>query len=310
MEGPTLVLGYGPCGRATVEALHRVGRNVIVAQRNRPAALPAGMTFKACDLTDAAAVRQTVAGMAQVVLAIGLPYDRRVWRESWPAIMTNVLDACATAGARLVFIDGLYMLGPQRAPLREDMPLSDHGAKPAVRSAVTRLWMAAAERGRVKVADLRPSDFYGPGVTNSHLGSMSLQALALGKPAMLIAPPDTLHDFAYVPDIARATLTLLDAPDADFNQIWNMPCAPTRTPRQILDLGAAALGRRAKIRTIPLSLLPLLGLGSPMMREISEMRFLFDRPYSVDASKWTRRFWSDVTPFEVGVPATIRSFAL
>ena len=309
MEGSILVLGYGPCGQATVEALHHAGRNVIVAQRNRPAALPPGVAFKACDLTDAAAVRQAVAGVAQVVLAIGLPYDRRVWRDNWPGIMTNVLDACEAAGARLVFVDNLYMLGPQRAPLREDMPLTDHGGKPAVRSAVTRLWMAAAAQGRVKVADLRPPDFYGPGVTNSHLGSLGLQALALGKAATLIAPPETPHDFAYVPDIARATVTLLDAPDADFNQVWNMPCAPTRTPRQILDLGAAALGRRAKIRTIPLGLLPLLGLLSPMMREVSEMRFLFDRPYHVDASKWTQRFWSDVTPFEVGVPATIRSFA-
>ena len=39
------------------------------------------------------------------------------------------------------------------------------------------------------------------------------------------------------------------------------------------------------------------------------MRFLFDRPYRVDARKFCGRFWSDVTPFEIGAPATARAFA-
>ncbi len=32
-------------------------------------------------------------------------------------------------------------------------------------------------------------------------------------------------------------------------------------------------------------------------------------PYAVDATKFKTRFWSDVTPYEVGVPATARWFA-
>ena len=31
-------------------------------------------------------------------------------------------------------------------------------------------------------------------------------------------------------------------------------------------------------------------------------------PQVVDARKFNQRFWSDVTPFEVGAPATARSF--
>jgi len=58
-------------------------------------------------------------------------------------------------------------------------------------------------------------------------------------------------------------LTLLDAPDDAYGQVWNMPCAPTRTPREILRLGAQALGVKAKITAVPLPLLPLLGLFAP-----------------------------------------------
>jgi hypothetical protein len=51
-----------------------------------------------------------------------------------------------------------------------------------------------------------------------------------------------------------------------------------------------------------------MGLVSPMMREMAEMRFQWDRPYQVDWSRFAARFWSDPTPFEVGAPATARAF--
>jgi len=81
------------------------------------------------------------------------------------------------------------------------------------------------------------------------------------------------------------------------------------TCRQILTIGAKAIGARLRVTALPLWLLPILGLGSTFLREVNEMRFTFDRPYHVDATKWKRRFWSDVTPFEVGAAATARDFA-
>jgi hypothetical protein len=45
------------------------------------------------------------------------------------------------------------------------------------------------------------------------------------------------------------------------------------------------------------------------MKEVVDVGFTWDRPYVVDSGKFQRRFWSDVTPYEVGAPATARSFA-
>jgi len=308
MAGQIVVFGYGAVGRAATELLTQQGRSVRVAQRSAPAELPKGASFQRCDVLNAESVRAAASGADQIVVAIGFPYEAAIWRRAWPQAMTNLLAAAEAERARMVFVDNLYMYGPQRAPLTEDMPLTDHGGKPAVRSQVTRLWRAASEAGRVKVAAIRPPDFYGPGVGNSHLGDLAFGALAKGKAATLIAPPDTPHDFAYVPDIGRCVATLLDAPDEDFGQAWHTPCAAIRTPREILALGAAAIGVKPRITALPLSLLPVFGLLAPMMREMAEMRFQWDRPYHVDASKWAARFWSDVTPFEVGAPATARSF--
>ena len=157
-----------------------------------------------------------------------------------------------------------------------------------------------------RVATLRAPDFYGPGVTQSHLGDMAFGALARGKTAQLAAPADVPHDFAYVPDIGCAVVMLLDAPDGDFGQVWHMPCAPTQSTRQILALGT---GGKPRILSIPLALLPLLGLAVPMLREMAEMRFQWDRPYHVDARRFTQRFGLVPTPFAIGAVETARSFA-
>ena len=38
-------------------------------------------------------------------------------------------------------------------------------------------------------------------------------------------------------------------------------------------------------------------------------RIHLEPAYHVDESKFKRRFWSDVTPFEIGAPATAQSFS-
>jgi nucleoside-diphosphate-sugar epimerase len=200
------------------------------------------------------------------------------------------------------------MYGAQDEALHEDMPLTSKGRKPAVRSLVTRMWQKAAREGRVKWAALRPPDFYGPGVRVSHMGDTGLAAVAQGKTAMMMLTPDLPHDFAYVPDIGRAAVSLLDAPDDAFNQAWHVPCAPALTPKAMLEMGADAAGVKLKTMVLPHILLQLLVPFSSMMREFAEMSFTWTRPYHVDATKFARRFWSDATPFEVGIPATMRSY--
>ena len=305
MPNEIVILGYGPVGRATVAALLAKGRAVRVAQRSRPADLAAAVPFTPCDVLDARSVRTAIEGAAQVAVAIGFEYLGAVWEKVWPVAMQNLLDACAAENIRMVFLDNLYMYGPQHAPLVETMPLSDRKRKPAARARITRMWQ---QDRRVRVAALRAPDFYGPGVLLSHVGETGLAAIARGKAASFVFPPDQPHDFAYIPDIGRAMVSLLDADDAAFGQVWHMPCAPTLTSRQILAMGARAAGVPLKLRNIPPFLLDMLAPFVPFLRELREMRFQWDRPYRVDAAKWKAGFWSDATPFETGVAATIASF--
>ncbi|MEY4783193.1 MAG: hypothetical protein RIR41_1128 [Pseudomonadota bacterium] len=307
-ENLVTVFGYGPTGAATVEALRARGTPVRLVQRKRPASLPAGVEFTACDVLKPEDVKRAMSGASQVVVAIGFEYLTPVWRAAWPKAMTALIAAAEAANTRVVFIDNMYMYGPQDVALHEDLPLADYGRKPAVRSAVTRMWQQAAREGRVRWAALRAPDFYGPGVRNSHMGDSGLAPVARGKAAQVLMTPDMPHAFAYVPDIARAVVTLLDAPDDAFNQTWHVPCAKAKSPREMLQIGADAAGVKLKMMVMPSPMLRLLGLFAPMMRELIEMRFTWNRPYHVDATKFARRFWSDATPLEVGIPAAVRAY--
>ena len=184
-------------------------------------------------------------GAGHIVLSIGFPYDRAVWRKVWPQTMRNFVAAAEATGARMVFVDSLYMYGSQTAPLVETMPLTDYGAKPAIRSELTRIWMKAAADGRARIAALRAPDFYGPGTGRSFLGDTAIGALAKGKAALFVGSPDIPHDYAYVPDIARAALSLIDAPDAVYGQAWHVPCAPIRTTPRASSPGGLGARREA-----------------------------------------------------------------
>jgi nucleoside-diphosphate-sugar epimerase len=302
------IFGYGPVGRAIAARLLSEGREVIVAQRNAPPDLPRGATFAPVDALDRDAIVKAVHDSGQFVVTIGFPYSGILWRDVWPKAMSNFVEACKATGGRMVFVDNLYMYGPQTTPLTETMSLSNYGLKPAARSAATRVWMGAAAAGEARVAALRAPDFYGPGVGLSFLGDTSIGKLAQGKPAIFVGSPGVLHDYAYVPDIARAVTTLLAAPESAFGQAWHMPCAPTRTTRDILQIAADTLDVKLRISAMPAWMLGPSAMFSPFLRELKEMRFQWDRPYQVDASRFKAAFWSDVTPFETGVPETARAF--
>ena len=302
------VFGYGATGAATIDRLVSRGTPVRLVQRKRPAGLPASVDFMACDVLKLDDVKRAMSGVSQVVVAIGFEYLTPVWRSAWPKAMANLLSAAEAANTRVVFIDNMYMYGPQDVALHEDLPLADYGRKPAVRAHVTRMWQQAAREGRVRWAALRAPDFYGPGVRNSHMGDSGLARVAQGKAAQVLMAPEMPHAFAYVPDIARAVVTLLDAPDDAFNQTWHVPCAKAKSPREMLQMGADAAGVKLKMMVMPPLMLRLLGVFAPMVRETIEMRFTWNRPYHVDATKFARRFWSDATPLEVGIPAAMRSY--
>jgi nucleoside-diphosphate-sugar epimerase len=262
-------------------------------------------TFVVANLEDAKEAQVALNGVDTVVCAVGVPYVSAIYERVWPNIMRSMLQACGRSGARFVFADSLYMYGPQFCPLREDMPLTQYGRKPCVRAQITQLWQEAHANRQVRAVAVRASDFYGPDAPTSVLSTMGIARFLAGKRALVPYPPDQPHDFTYVPDFAKALMTLIDAPDDAYGQAWHVPNAPTRSPRELLTLAATLAGVRPDVTVLPSTLIAFLGLVRTDVRELKEMRFQWDRPYRVDATKFSGRFWSDATPFEDGLQTTI-----
>ena len=308
MGSNVLVLGYGAVGQATVKLLVEKGLSVTVGQRHAPKDLPAGVHFKSCDVLNEDSVQACLEGFSQLVIAIGIEYKSETWRDQWPVAMRNLVQASLKHDFRVVFVDNLYMYGPQKETLHEGMSLTAYPGKPAVRAEVTRIWENAAKEKGLEFTALRASDFFGPNVLLSQLGEAVFGNLIKGGTAQFLVPIDQPHDFAYVPDIARAVHTLLNAPDSDFGQIWHLPCAPTMTTRSLMALGAESLGVAPKTFSFPLWFLRILGLFLPLAKELWEMRFQWNRPYIVNADKFKQRFAFKATPFSESIPTTARSF--
>ncbi len=82
------------------------------------------------DLTSREAVFRAVEGSAVVYLTVGFDYNIEVWREKWPALMQNVIEACKEYGAKLVFFDNVYMYDRDKLfHMTEETPIKPSSKK-------------------------------------------------------------------------------------------------------------------------------------------------------------------------------------
>ena len=63
------------------------------------------------DAADAAFCHEAVKGATAVFHCMNPPYDTSIWAALVPRYMDNVIETAGNAGAGLVVLDNLYMLG-------------------------------------------------------------------------------------------------------------------------------------------------------------------------------------------------------
>lgn len=304
MSGKQVVFGCsGPIGLALMEGLAAAGGEVVGVCRSGASEAPAGARIEAADVRDVEASCRLAQGAEVIYGCMGIPYE--LWIDLWPGIIEGLLAAAESSGARLVFADNLYCYGSQNRPLTEELPLTSYGRKPTLRAKISRTMLEAHRVGRARVALVRASDFYGPRVTNAALGERVFANLIAGKAAQVLGDPDAPHAFTYAPDFARALQVMGSAEDEDYGQAWHVPNAPALSQRQILELAGEILGRPVKTRGLRRRMVTLLGLFSPVLRELKELMYQWELPYRVDHSKWAERFGDEHTSFAEGLPATL-----
>lgn len=306
MQNKHVIIGAGQLGLAVMDELVAQGQTVTLVNRsglvNEP--LPDGVKVVQGNATDADTVSRICSGAVVVFHCAQPPYDK--WPEMFPPITQGILDGVSRTDAKLIFGDNLYMYGPTgRQPIHEDLPYAANGRKGANRAQMAKMLLAAHEIGQVRVAIGRASDFYGPRVIDSALGSRFFTAALAGKTVDLLGNVDLPHTYTYIKDFARG-LVMLGEHEAALGRAWHVPNAATITTRQWVDLVAEEIGRPIKLRTAGRFIVSVMGLFQPVLREFKEMMYEFEEPYVVDHSRYAKAFGANPTPHRDAIRETVQ----
>ena len=297
-----VVFGTGPLGMAVARRLTSQGKRVRLVNRSGRAAVPAGVEMAQADVTNHEEARRACAGASVVYNCTNAPYTQ--WPQIFPLLMAGVIEGAASAGAKLIVSDNLYMYGPVRGPLTEDLPYAATGRKGITRARIAQMALDAHNAGRVRVAIGRASDFYGPGVLDSAMGQRVFENVLRGKPADLLGDIDAPHSYTYIEDFAAGLATLGEREEA-LGHVWHLPTAQTITTRQFMQMVSQEAGMPIKLRVAPRPLISVMALFNPIMREIKEMLYEFEEPFVLDHSKFEQAFGSSPTPHAEAIRQTL-----
>lgn len=300
-----VIVGAGAVGTATARRLADDGHDVRLVSRHGRGPRHDRIETVAADAAAPGALRAVATGAAALYNCANPAYHR--WPIDWPPIAAALLDAAEASGAVLVTTSNLYGYGPVDHPMRERDPLAATGTKARVRIGMWQDALAAHEAGRVRVTEARASDFFGPGLRDtSHLGR-AIPRLVTGKTVRVFGDPDAPHSWTYVPDVAR-TLAVLGTDARAWGSAWHVPTAPPCSQRELLDRFAAIAGvRPPKVATYPAWAVRAIGVVWPLLREMQEVAYQFERPFVLDSTAFTSTFGIAATPLDDALGATWRA---
>lgn len=288
MTKTALVIGAtGGIGGAIARALLARGWGVTALNRDpdraaRTRRVP-GLIWVKGDAMNAADVRRAGQGAALVVHGANPPGYR-----NWAGLALPMLDSSIAAardqGVRLVFPGTVYNYGPDAGEaVHEEAPQNPLTHKGAIRVAMER---RLADSG-VKTLIVRAGDFFGPDAGNNWFGQGFVTP---GKPLSAVTYPGPHaigHQWAYLPDLAETFARLVEREDElgtfarfHFGGHWLKPGIEM----------AHAIRRVAgqpdlRIKSLPWWLLRLAAPFNETLREMMEMRYLWQRPLRLTNTK-------------------------
>jgi nucleoside-diphosphate-sugar epimerase len=260
-------------------------------------------TCRAWDTQSAQSLVAALEGVESVVYAIGVEY----WKfELHPILVQRALDAARAAGVkRFLLVGTVYPYGRSQTPeVSESHPREPHTFKGRMRKEQEDRVLAAHVPGTFETVVLRLPDLYGPGMEKSFMTDAFKHA-PQGKAATLIAPIDVPHEYAFIPDCAQVAVRLLNEPRA-YGSSWNYAGPGTIAPREFAAAIYAQCGTKPRYTLVNRTLLRLLGLFNPMLRELVEMHYLVTDPVVMDDRR-LRALLGDLpkTPYAQGIRLTL-----
>lgn len=286
----TILGAGGAIGIELAKALPTYTSDIRLVGRNPKKINSADEIFKA-DLTNRDQVFKAVEGSEVVYLMVGFDYNTKLWQQMWPPLIKNVIDAGLEYNFKLVFFDNVYSIGGDNVKhITENSPISPTSKKGEVRAEVEKLILESIEKGKLNAIIARSADFFSGVKDKSLLMNMVYDNLAKKKKAQWFCNAKVIHSIGYTPDLGKGTAILGNSKDA-YNQIWNLPTDPQKiTGEDWINLFAKEMQTSNQYQVLPGWGMKALGLFVPILKEMYEMRYQYDRDYYFDSSKFNNHF--------------------
>lgn len=253
------------------------------------------------DALDAADVTAAAAGCEIIVHGVNPPGYRN-WAGLQMPMLNATIAAAEAVGARILFPGTVYNYGPDAFP-RID---AQSPQTPTTRKGAIRVRMEAALRASsAPVLIVRCGDFFGPRPGNNWL---SQGIVPSGRPLTAVTYPGPMavaHAWAYLPDVAETFVRLLAQPLGRF-EVFQMRGHEMDGHQLVAGL-EAAVGRRLRVRPLPWLALGLAAPFNETLREMREMRYLWQTPVLLDGARLTAVLGAEPhTPTVTALRAALR----
>lgn len=302
----TILGASGDIGKLLAKELKNYTDSIRLVARNPQKVNDEDELFKA-DITDRDAVFRAVQGAQVVYLVVGFKYNLKVWKKNWPAVMAHVIEACLQHQSKLVFFDNVYSYSKDCIPhMTEDCAINPPSAKGQVRAQVLKMLMDAVKNKGLKALVARSADFYGPGSKNGLLNISVIDNFKKGKKAFWQSDINKIHSVTFTPDAAKATALLGNTEDA-YGQVWHLPTSVEKlTGKEFIVLTASAMNIQPRYYILSKFMIGLIGIFSPVVKELKEMQYQNDRDYFFDSTKFENRFGIKATPYHSGISESVK----
>lgn len=268
-----------------------------------------GATTLAADITIPDQALRAIRGSSIVYLCVGLKYDFSVWRQQWPLIMTNTIEACKQTGAKLIFFDNVYMYGKVEGGMTEDTPYDPSSRKGDLRARIATQLMSEVRKGNITASIARAADFYGPDSNKTGVANLLVfQRLARNQKAQWLANTGVRHSYTYTPDAVKA-LYILSRDENSWNQAWHLPTdSSPLTGAEFIALAAEALEKAPRSQVLPGWMVKLGGIFDKTTSELYEMLYQYQFEYVFDSSKFEKAYNFQPVSYKEGIKATANAY--
>ena len=303
MKKRAMIMGVtGGFGRHVARSLKQRGweLTLLVRDKSRVAEEFSSAEIIVGDASRAEDVRRAASGVELIVYGINVPYDK--WQELALPLLETALSVAVEKQLRFVFPGNVYNFDPFEGPVfAEGASQNPRTTKGEIRRKM-ELKLREASAPGTPVLILRAGDFFG-----SDAPTTWFSEVVKGKRFVYPGSLDLPHSWAYLPDVGECIGELLEHPEqlGSFEE-FHFPGYEITGSQLLEALNGLNNPGGYQIAKFPWWAVRLGGLFSGLLREVLEMRYLWERRVALREDRLSKVLGNvPYTPLEQALKATV-----